>query len=128
MSRQSRPARDRRELSRATPAQVPVLAPVLFSADPATLTIVGSPITSPTVGIFTPVKLVLTGVPGVYRVAAGTYAATATLSPDATQLVLTFPGGDIGSGESFVFPGYDPAVRTAQGGFLAPGVVVTGDV
>lgn len=85
--------------------------------------IAGTILAQPPSGAPTAVPMQLVGIPAIERVAFGSYPSTATLAPDQLSITLSYPDGNIVAGESFRVGPYDPAIRTATGGFACPGVI-----
>lgn len=124
-NRQQRAARNQRVAGRAQPPLVPLLA--AYFANPiaggvrVTLAIAGEPFT----GEGYPGDFFLVGLPRVYAIGADQYCSAAvktTIGADSF-LDLTYDAGELPEGEALFFTLYDPAIRTAQGGFVAPSKV-----
>lgn len=123
INRQQRAGRDVRTVSIPAPQQVPQVTLVFHSSTGAQVTFDLLGQVQPPGPTQHPLACQLTGVPQVYRQSDGTYPTSAQISTDGLLLTLLYAGAAIESSDKFTVGPYDPAVRTAQGGWLAPGVV-----
>lgn len=121
--RQQRAARNRRVVIASTPAKTGTLAPVISSIALGVLELQGLVIAQPPALSGTAVPLVLSSQPQIRRTRDGSLPTLWTLLPDGLTLHLEYAAPGIDASDSFWVGPDDPAVRTATGGFLAPGVI-----
>lgn len=120
--RQQRAQRNRRRVSSSTPQIATLLVTSVASYTIHTLTLLLSTIPQPPDGGGGSPQWFLSGIPSVLYLSGGFLPTAAIKTTVGSQdyLELTFPGPDIIPMAAFQIGPYDPALRTEDGGFLAP--------
>lgn len=121
--RQQRAPRNRRVISTTQPQAVPQLAMIVDGVAGTALLLRARVYSQPPGSAGDPLAMQLSGIPAIFRPADSTMPVSASLSDNETLLHLIYGGSGIVPTESFSIGPYDPAIRTASGGFMAPGIL-----
>lgn len=121
--RQQRAPRNRRLISTTRPQNVPQLAMIVDGVSGSVLLLRARVFSQPPGATGDPLAMQLSGIPAIYRPDESELPTSASLSDNDTLLHLVYAASGIGPTESFVIGPYDPAIRTAGGGFMAPGIL-----
>lgn len=119
--RQQRAGFPRRTVSANTPPVIPQLAPVVTLTSGSLVDLQFLAIARPPTDGGVAVPVILSGVPEVLRVLDTTFPTNAVLQVDGKTVRLTYSGVSFTSSDTLVMPPLDPSIRTATGGFAAPG-------
>ncbi len=124
LNRQQRVGRDRRAVTAASPQRSPQIANLYAASTAHTVSIGLRQIAQPPIVAITAGVGQGSGIPSILRTFDSTLPTGAALSVDGQTLTLTYAAPDIAAGEVFLVGPYDPAIRDAYGGFLAPGLII----
>lgn len=118
---QQRASRNRRQTSVTDPTRVNVLYPAVQSLVGNDMRLQLRAQSFPPTVSSAPLPLILSGIPQILRALDSSYPILAVLDVDPTIVTITYGGSGFTTSEEFWIGNQDPAIRTAYGGWMAPG-------